>query len=31
MLYLHGIGHFHPETVIDNRFLESLDIGVDTD
>jgi 3-oxoacyl-[acyl-carrier-protein] synthase-3 len=29
MLYLHGIGHFHPETVIDNRFLANLDIGVD--
>ena len=29
MLYLHGIGHFHPETVIDNAFLCSLDIGVD--
>ena len=29
MLYLHGIGHFHPETVIDNRFLVDLDIGVD--
>lgn len=29
MLYLHGIGHFHPETVIDNAFLSSLDIGVD--
>ncbi len=29
MLYLHGIGHFHPENVIDNDFLESLDIGVD--
>lgn len=27
MLYLHGLGHFHPETVIDNRFLEDLDIG----
>lgn len=27
MLYLHGIGHFHPENVIDNAFLESLDIG----
>ena len=26
-LYLHGIGHFHPENVIDNRFLEELDIG----
>lgn len=29
MLYLHGIGHFHPATVIDNDFLSSLDIGVD--
>lgn len=27
--YLHGIGHFHPENVIDNAFLESLDIGTD--
>lgn len=27
MLYVHGLGHFHPETVIDNAFLESLDIG----
>lgn len=27
MLYVHGAGHFHPENVIDNRFLESLDIG----
>jgi 3-oxoacyl-[acyl-carrier-protein] synthase III len=26
-LYLHSLGHFHPETVIDNRFLERLDIG----
>jgi 3-oxoacyl-[acyl-carrier-protein] synthase-3 len=26
-LYLHGLGHFHPENVIDNRFLEDLDIG----
>lgn len=31
MLYLHGIGHFHPQTVIDNAFLCSLDIGVDPD
>ncbi len=22
-----GIGHFHPENIIDNRFLEELDIG----
>ena len=29
MLYLHGIGHFHPENVITNRFLEDLDIGTD--
>jgi 3-oxoacyl-[acyl-carrier-protein] synthase-3 len=29
MLYLHGVGHFHPENVIDNAFLESLDIGTD--
>lgn len=26
-LHLHGVGHFHPEREIDNRFLESLDIG----
>ena len=29
LLYLHAIGHFHPETVLDNQFLSSLDIGVD--
>jgi 3-oxoacyl-[acyl-carrier-protein] synthase III len=29
VLYLHGIGHFHPDTIIDNEFLSSLDIGVD--
>jgi 3-oxoacyl-[acyl-carrier-protein] synthase-3 len=29
MLYLHGIGHFHPDTVLDNKFLVDLDIGVD--
>ena len=27
MLYLHGLGHFHPENEIDNAFLESLGIG----
>lgn len=27
VLYLHAIGHFHPENVIDNAFLEALDIG----
>lgn len=25
-LYLHGVGHFHPENIIDNLFLESLNI-----
>jgi len=30
MIYIHGCGHFHPETVIDNKFLEDLDIGCDT-
>ncbi len=25
--YLHSMGHFHPETVIRNEFLERLDIG----
>jgi 3-oxoacyl-[acyl-carrier-protein] synthase-3 len=29
VLYLHGLGHFHPETVIDNTFLASLEIGAD--
>lgn len=29
MLYLHGIGHFHPENVITNRFMEELEIGTD--
>ena len=29
MLYLNGIGHFHPENVISNGFLESLEIGTD--
>lgn len=28
-LFLHGLGHAHPETEISNRFLESLDIGTD--
>ena len=26
-LHLHGVGHFHPENVIDNALLEALDIG----
>ena len=28
-LFLHGLGHFFPETQITNRFLEELDIGTD--
>jgi 3-oxoacyl-[acyl-carrier-protein] synthase III len=31
MLFVHGLGHFHPENVITNAFLESLDIGTDTE
>jgi 3-oxoacyl-[acyl-carrier-protein] synthase-3 len=27
MMYLHGLGHFHPENEITNQFLEDLDIG----
>lgn len=27
MIFIHGVGHFHPENVIDNAFLENLDIG----
>ncbi|HEY5658513.1 MAG TPA: ketoacyl-ACP synthase III, partial [Myxococcota bacterium] len=26
-VFLHGIGHAHPENEITNRFLEDLDIG----
>ena len=26
-LHIHGVGHFHPENVLDNKFLEELDIG----
>jgi 3-oxoacyl-[acyl-carrier-protein] synthase-3 len=28
-LYVHGVGHFHPPNVIDNAFLDALDIGSD--
>ncbi len=31
MLYIHGMGHFVPENVIDNQFLEDLDIGSSTE
>lgn len=27
MLYLHAMGHFHPENVLSNKLLEELDIG----
>ena len=30
-LFLHGIGHAHPEPTITNRFLEDLDIGTDNE
>ena len=30
MLYLHAMGHFHPENIISNQFLEDLDIGTTT-
>jgi 3-oxoacyl-[acyl-carrier-protein] synthase III len=26
-LYVHGLGHFHPENEVTNAFLEALDIG----
>jgi len=28
-LYIHGVGHFHPENRIDNAFLSGLGIGTD--
>ena len=31
MLYIHGMGHFHPENVISNRLLEELEIGTNND
>jgi 3-oxoacyl-[acyl-carrier-protein] synthase-3 len=30
-LYVHGLGHFHPENEVSNRFLEELDIGTTND
>ena len=26
-MFLHALGHFHPPTVLDNAFFESLEIG----
>lgn len=31
MLYIHGIGHFHPDNVIDNEFLRQLNIDSDNE
>ena len=31
MLYLHAMGHFNPENIISNKFLEDLDIGTSND
>jgi 3-oxoacyl-[acyl-carrier-protein] synthase III len=31
MLYLHAMGHFHPENIISNQFLEDLDIDTSND
>lgn len=28
MVFIHGIGHFHPDNVIDNQFLEDLKIDI---
>ena len=30
-VYLHGLGHFHPENEVSNAFLEELDIGTSED
>ncbi len=29
MLFLHGMGHYHPENLISNKFIDELDIGSD--
>ena len=31
LIYIHGMGHFHPDNVIDNGFLEELDIDTSND
>ncbi len=31
MLYLHGLGHYHPNNIIDNSFLESLNINTNNE
>ncbi|PKN19523.1 MAG: ketoacyl-ACP synthase III [Deltaproteobacteria bacterium HGW-Deltaproteobacteria-6] len=30
-MYLHAMGHFNPENIISNKFLEDLDIGTSND
>src|SRR5262249_1501921 len=30
-MFLHSLGHFHPETIIDNAFFEELEIGTDNE
>jgi 3-oxoacyl-[acyl-carrier-protein] synthase-3 len=30
-LHLHGLGHFHPENEVSNKFLEELDIGTNNE
>lgn len=30
-LHLHGLGHFHPENELSNKFLEELDIGTNNE
>lgn len=31
MIFIHGIGHFHPNNIIDNQFLTNLDIATNND
>ena len=31
MLYINSMGHFFPENLIDNQFLEDLDIGTNNE
>ena len=31
MLYLHGLGHCHPDKIIDNSFLKSLNINTNNE
>lgn len=31
MIYVHGIGHFHPDHIIDNQFLTDLNIDTSND